>query len=116
MAKLPASVLHHQEKKMNVMFVMHWVKIYVGSSLFFFYHQMVRTSKMSFYKRKILFEISGTLPTLQKASGSVLKTMCGRLAQTSINSQPATDCGLIEGKPSTDIVVLDRYHLRTPQS
>ena len=75
MAKLPASVLHHQEKKMNVMFVMHWVKIYVGSSLFFFYHQMVRTSKMSFYKRKILFEISGTLPTPRKASGPVLQTM-----------------------------------------
>ena len=60
---------------MNVMFVMHWVKIYVGSSLFFFYHRMVRTLKMSFYKRKLLFEISGTLPTPRKASGSVLQTM-----------------------------------------
>ena len=31
-------------------------------------------------------------------------------------SQQATDCGWIEGKLSTDIVVLVRYSLMTPQS
>ena len=44
---------------------MHWVKIYLGSSLFSFYQGMVRTMKMSFYKRKYN-EISATFPTPQK--------------------------------------------------
>ena len=52
-AKLPARALHHQEKKMNIIFAIHHAKIYLGSSLFFFYQGMVRTMKMSFYKRKI---------------------------------------------------------------
>ena len=54
-AKLPARTWHQQEKKkMNVKFVMHRFKIYLsGSSLFSFYKGMVRTMKMSFYKRKI---------------------------------------------------------------
>ena len=52
-AKLPARALHHQEKKMNIIFAIHQAKIYLGSSLFFFYQGMVRTMKMSFYKRKI---------------------------------------------------------------
>ena len=42
----------HQEKKMNAIFVMHWVKINLGSSLFSFYQGMVRTIKMSFLQKK----------------------------------------------------------------
>ena len=54
MAKLPAGALHHQDKKkMNTILVMHQVKIYLGSSLFSFYQGMVRSMKISFYKRKI---------------------------------------------------------------
>ena len=53
-AKLTATTFHQQEKKMNIKFVMHRVKIYLnGSSLFSFYQGMLRTMKMSFYKRKI---------------------------------------------------------------
>ena len=52
-AKLPARALPHQEKKMNIIFVIHQAKIYVGLGLFSFYQGMVRTKKMSFYKRKI---------------------------------------------------------------
>ena len=37
---------------MNIKFVMHWVKIYLGSSVFSFYQGMVRTMKISFYKLK----------------------------------------------------------------
>ena len=52
-------------EKMNIKFVMHRVKIYLsGSSLFSFYKGMVRTMKMSFYKRKNI-EIGATLPTPQ---------------------------------------------------
>ena len=51
-AKLPARALHHQEKKMNIIFVIHQAKIYLGSGLFSFYQGMARTMKMSFYKRK----------------------------------------------------------------
>ena len=47
----------------------------IPQSLFSFYKRMViRTMKMSFYRRKYS-EIIATLPTPQKASGSVLKTM-----------------------------------------
>ena len=53
---------------------MHRVKIYLGSSLLSFYQGMIRTMKMSFYKRKYT-EIRATLPTPQKASGSILKNM-----------------------------------------
>ena len=35
---------------------MYRVKIYLGSSLFSFYQGMVRTMKMSFYKRKIYLD------------------------------------------------------------
>ena len=53
-AKLTATTFHQQEKKMKIKFVMHRVKIYLnGSSLFSFYQGMLRTMKMSFYKRKI---------------------------------------------------------------
>ena len=54
-AKLPARVLHQKRKKLNVIFVMHRVKIYLDSILFFFsfYQGIVRTVKMSFYKWKI---------------------------------------------------------------
>ena len=66
-------------EKMNIKFVMHRVKIYLsGSSLFSFYKGMVRTMKMSFYKRKNI-EIGATLPTPQRAPGSVRKT-CGPLS------------------------------------
>ena len=75
-AKLTATTFHQQEKKMNIKFVMHRVKIYLnGSSLFSFYQGMLGTMKMSFTKEKYT-EIYATLPTPQKASaGSVLKTM-----------------------------------------
>ena len=35
---------------------MHRVKIYLGSSLFSFYQGMVRTMKMSFYRRKLYWD------------------------------------------------------------
>ena len=77
--KLPARTWHQQEKKMNIKFVMYRFKIYLsGSSLFSFYQGMVRTMKMSFYKRKNI-EIGATLPTPQRAPGSVTKT-CGLLS------------------------------------
>ena len=38
------------------------------------------------------------------------------LTQRACYHQPATDCGIREGKLSTDIVVLVRYPLMTPQS
>ena len=42
-----------REKKMNIKFVMHWVKIYLsGSSLFCFYQGMVRTMKKRFLQKK----------------------------------------------------------------
>ena len=70
-AKLPAKVLHHQEKKNEYnQFVLHRVKIYHGSSLFYFYQGMVRTIKMSFLKRKYT-EVSATLTPSRKASGSI---------------------------------------------
>ena len=57
-AKLTATTFHQQEKKMNIKFVMHRVKIYLnGSSLFSFYQGMLRTMKMSFYKRKISLDL-----------------------------------------------------------
>ena len=57
-AKLTATTFHQQEKKMNTKFVMHRVKIYLnGSSLFSFYQGMLRTMKMSFYKRKISWDL-----------------------------------------------------------
>ena len=57
-AKLTATTFHQQEKKMNIKFVMHRVKIYLsGSSLFYFYQGMLRTMKMSFYKRKISWDL-----------------------------------------------------------
>ena len=57
-AKLTATTFHQQEKKMNIKFVMHRVKIYLsGSSLFYFYQGMLRTKKMSFYKRKISWDL-----------------------------------------------------------
>ena len=37
---------------MNIIFVIHQAKIYLGSGLFSFYQGMVRTMKRSFYKRK----------------------------------------------------------------
>ena len=51
-AKLPARALPHQEKKMNIIFVIHQAKIYLGSGLFSFYQGMVRTMKMSFLEKK----------------------------------------------------------------
>ena len=57
-AKLTATTFQQQEKKMNIKFVMHRVKIYLnGSSLFSFYQGMLRTMKMSFYKRKISWDL-----------------------------------------------------------
>ena len=57
-AKLTATTFHQQEKKMKIKFVMHRVKIYLnGSSLFSFYQGMLRTMKMSFYKRKISWDL-----------------------------------------------------------
>ena len=53
-AKLTATTFHQREKKMNIKFVLHRVKIFLnGSSLFYFYQGMLGTMKMSFYKRKI---------------------------------------------------------------
>ena len=62
---------------MNIKFVMHRVKIYLNG-LFSFYQGILRTMKMSFYKRKNI-EIGATLPTPQRAPGSVTKT-CGLLS------------------------------------
>ena len=48
-AKSTATKFHQQEKKINIKFVMHRVKIYLdGSSLLSFYQGMLRTMKMSF--------------------------------------------------------------------
>ena len=52
-AKLPARALHHQEKKNEWKICYALGQIYVGSSLLFFCQGMVRTTKMSFYIRKI---------------------------------------------------------------
>ena len=41
-----------KRKKMNAIFVMHWVKINLGSSLISFYQGMVRTITMSFLQKK----------------------------------------------------------------
>ena len=61
---------------MNIKFVMHRGKIYLnGSSLFSFYQGMLRTMKMSFLAKEKYTEVCATLPTPQKASGSLLKTM-----------------------------------------
>ena len=77
---------------------------------------MVRTMKMSFYKRKINKLRSVALCLLHRKLQVPYLKLSAHLAQTSTNSQRLTDCVLIEGKPSTDIVVLDRYHLMIPQS
>ena len=41
-----------KRKKKKIKFVMHRVKIFVSSSLFSFYQGMVRTMKMSFFRKK----------------------------------------------------------------
>ena len=55
-AKLTATTFQQQEKKMNIKFVMHRVKIYLNG-LFSFYQGILRTMKMSFYKRKISWDL-----------------------------------------------------------
>ena len=55
-AKLTATTFQQQEKKMNIKFVMHRVKIYLNV-LFSFYQGILRTMKMSFYKRKISWDL-----------------------------------------------------------
>ena len=57
-AKLSARVLHHQEEKIYIyiyiIFVIHRVKIDLGSSSFSFCQEMVRNGKEnSFYKRNM---------------------------------------------------------------
>ena len=82
-----------KRKKMNAIFVMHWVKINLGSSLFSFYQGMVRTIKMSFLQKKnIIWD------QCHFASSAESWT------QTSI-FLPRTDCGLIEGKLNTDNII-----------
>ena len=41
-----------KRKKKTIKFVMHRVKIFLSSSLFSFYQRMVRTMKMSFFRKK----------------------------------------------------------------
>ena len=95
-ATIPARIICHQvhqEKKMNAIFVMHWVKINLGSSLFSFYQGMVRTIKMSFLQKKnIIWDQCHFASSAES------------LTQTSI-FLPRTDCGLIEGKLNTDNII-----------
>ena len=82
-----------KRKKMNAIFVMHWVKINLGSSLFSFYQGMVRTIKMSFLQKKnIIWDQCHFASSAES------------LTQTSI-FLPRTDCGLIEGKLNTDNII-----------
>ena len=89
---------------MNIIFVVHQAKIYLSSGLFSFYQGMVRIMKMSFCKRNIYFEISATLPTSQESFRFWDKNYVVFWLEQAY-SQPATDCGLIEGKLSTETVV-----------
>ena len=73
-AKLTATTFHQQEKKMNIKFVMHRVKIYLNG-LFSFYREFYGLWKWVFTKEKYP-EYCATLSTPQKDSASsVLKTM-----------------------------------------
>ena len=77
---------------------MHRVKIYLGSILFFFYQGIVRTVKMSFYKWKMKFEISGTAYSTENFRFRTENFLVFWLKQA--YSQPASECGLIEEKLS----------------
>ena len=100
-----------RKKMVNIKSVMHRVKIYFGSSLFSFYQgKVIRTIKTSFYQRKCT-EISATLPTPQKASGSVLKTMWSFNSNKHILISTSYLLWIIRKnlKLSTDIVFLVQY-------
>ena len=77
---------------------------------------------MSFYKWKMKFEISGTAYSTESfrfltediVNNYAEDYLVFRLKQA--YSQPASECGSIEEKLSSDIAVLVPYPLMTPQS
>ena len=60
------------------------------------------------------FEISGTAYSTESFRFRTENYLVFWLKQA--YSQPASECGLIEEKLSSDIVILVRYPLKTPQS
>ena len=60
------------------------------------------------------FDISGTAYSTESFRFRTENYLDFWLKQ--VYSQPASECGLIEEKLSSDIVVLVRYPLKTPQS
>ena len=73
-AKLTATTFHQQEKKMNIKFVMHLVKIRF-TLMVQVYFPFTRDYENEFLTKEKYTEVCAILPTPQKASGSLLKSM-----------------------------------------
>ena len=102
-AKLPATALHHQEKKMNIILICYTS----GQNLPWFMFILPGNGKdyenEFLQRKKIIWNQCHFAYSTESFRFCTEKYVVFWLKQA--YSQPATDCGLIEGTLSTDTVV-----------